>query len=347
MPIPYDTADWRPETVTMDYLREGYEIQVERWHKTSTTPMLRGLVNYCRQWKPDLVIWEPLTYAGGIAAEACGAAHARLLFSIDSLGVTRDNFRRLRAQEDFPGPDPLAEMLTQYCERYGVRYSETLATGQFTFNLLPPSLRLEADLRYEPLRYIPYGGPAVVPKWLWQKPEKPRIALTMGLSHATQGVMFAMEMHDALKELSRLDVEVVATVPEAAQRELEWVPDNTRLVSYVPLAALVPTCSVVVNHGGFGTLATTALHGVPQVIVPWDSDGPALAQRAAAAGAAFAIHPSQANGTMLRQRILRIFQEGALMPGAARLQAEMLEMPSPNEVAAEIEVLVDKYRGTR
>ncbi|MEU5553666.1 activator-dependent family glycosyltransferase [Micromonospora sp. NPDC047793] len=348
MPIPYDTADWRPETVTMSYLRDGYETQVERWHQVSTTPMLRGLVNYCRQWKPDLVIWEPLTYAGPIAAEACGAAHARLVFGIDSLAITREHFLRLHAQEQPPGSDPLAEMLTRYGERYGVRYSETLATGQFTFTLLPSALHSgAAGLKYEPLRFVPYGGPAVIPKWLWTRPEKPRVAFTMGISHAQLGMMYSMELHDVFKELSRLDIEVVATVPEAAQRELEWVPDNVRMVPYVPLAALVPTCAVVVHHGGFGTLATTALHGVPQIVVPWDDDGPALAQRVAAVGAGFAIHASQADGTMLRQRITRIFDEDALTVGTAALREEMLGMPSPTEVADQIEAIVETHCGAR
>ena len=40
----------------------------------------------------------------------------------------------------------------------------------------------EADLDYVRMRYVPYGGPAVVPKWLWAKPERPRVALTMGLT---------------------------------------------------------------------------------------------------------------------------------------------------------------------
>src|SRR5690606_32341002 len=44
------------------------------------------LTEYAQHWKPDLVLWEPFTYAGGVAATVCGARHARLLWGADVLG---------------------------------------------------------------------------------------------------------------------------------------------------------------------------------------------------------------------------------------------------------------------
>ncbi|MBB5958537.1 glycosyltransferase (activator-dependent family) [Saccharothrix tamanrassetensis] len=342
LPVPYDTADWRPEDVTWEYLLEGYRLQVARWHRMSNVPLVADLVEYARSWQPDLVVWEPSTYAGAVAAEACGAAHARLLFSVDTLGVTRDHFLRLKAGQPVDErEDPLAEWLGGYAEKYGFEYSEALVTGQHTINLMPPSLRLEADLSYLPMRYVPYGGPAAVPDWLREPPERPRVALTMGLSTASWAG-YAVRFQDVLDTLSDLDVELVVTLPEDVHDQIDEIPDNTRLVSYVPLHALAPTCSVIIHHAGFGTLATTALNGVPQLIVPWDGDGPAMAKRVAAQGAGTAVHPGQTSAETIRDRLVALLAEPRYRRAADRLREEMAAMPSPNDLVRQLELTVGR-----
>ncbi|WP_062346010.1 activator-dependent family glycosyltransferase [Herbidospora yilanensis] len=342
LPVPYDAAEWRPRDVTWTYLRDGYAVQVPRWHKMSNVPMVPALVDFARHWKPDLVIWEPTTYAGAIAARACGAAHARLLFSVDGFGVTREHYLRLKPAES--GDDPLAEWLDGYARAYGFPYGEDLTTGDFTITLVPPSMRLEADgLRYVPLRYVPYGGPAVVPGWLRAAPERPRVAFTTGISFAEHGAGSAVSLRDVLGTLAGLDVELVATVGDAERERLGGVlPGNVRLVRFVPMQALVATCSVVIHHAGFGTLATTALQGVPQLAMPFDGDGPALARRIAAQGAGLALLAAQVSGPTIRDRLLRLLREPAFGVAAARLRQEMLDMPSPNELAGDLAELAGR-----
>lgn len=339
MPVPYDVVDWPDERVTWTYLQDGYDIQVPRWHKMCNVPLVPDLVAFARSWQPDLVVWEASTYAGAIAAAACGAAHARLLFSVDAFAVTRQHYLRLRA-----GGDPLAEWLGSYCARYGFRFSEELVTGQFTITLVPPSLGVEARLRYVPVRYIPYAGPAVVPAWLRAQPERPRVAITMGLSTADL-TGEAVDLPDIFTELADQDIEIVATLPETARRDLT-VPDNVRLVSYVPLHALIPTCAAVMHHGGFGTLVTTATYGRPQLILPWNNDGPSLAQKVAAQGAGLALHVFQGSGGPVKDRLLRILREPKFQAAADRLRADVLAMPAPNEVVGDLEKLTAEYRSS-
>jgi len=342
IPIPYDAAEWRPSEVTWSYLHDGYERHVKRWHKVSNVPMIADLVAFARHWRPDLVIWEPTTYAGALAAEACGAAHARLLFSIDTFGVTREHFVRLGGAD---GADPLADWLGPYARKYGVEFGEQLVTGQFTIELLPASLRLRADgLRYLPLRYLPYGGPAVVPRWLWEPPTRPRVALTLGLSMFEHGGGYALDLQEVLDTVSTLDIELVVTVADVVREHLGAVPDNVRLLEYVPLEALAATCSAVIHHAGFGTLATSTLAGVPQVMVTFDSDGPALARRVAAQGAGQAVHVVQATGGTFRDRLERLLGEPRFRAAAGRLRAEMLAMPSPHDLVGELEDRVLQHR---
>ncbi|RZQ61163.1 activator-dependent family glycosyltransferase [Amycolatopsis suaedae] len=345
LPVPYDTVDWRPQDVTWDYLKDGYDIHVPKWHKMSNVPMIPDLVEFARSWQPDLVVWEPSTYAGAVAAEAVGAAHARILFSLDTYGVARDHFLRLREQQPPEDrADPLGEWLAPYADRYGFEFSESLITGQFTITQLPPSLGIEADLTYEPLRYVPYGGPAVVPQWLSTPPERPRVALTMGLSVGATAAD-VLQLEDVFEEIADLDVEVVATLPEQAQKSIAKVPDNVRMVSYVPLHALIPTCTAVIHHAGYGTLATTALHGKPQIIVTWNADGPTLARRVAAQGAGLSLHVGQAVAWgVMRNRLTRILTEPRFTEAAGRLRDEIQAMPSPNQLAGRLEKLVAEHR---
>ncbi|MET0234362.1 MAG: activator-dependent family glycosyltransferase [Kibdelosporangium sp.] len=347
MPVPYDSVDWPADRVTWSYLKDGYDIQVPMWHRMCNVQMIPDLVEFARSWQPDLIVWESSTYAGAIAAAASGAAHARILFSVDGFGVTRERFLKLDAEQPAADrSDPLGDWLASYGPRYGFEFSEELVTGQFTISLVPPTLGVEAGLRYLPVRHIPYAGRAVVPAWLRAEPERPRVAITMGLSTGDL-TGEAVDLPDIFDELADLDVEIVATLSEAAQRGLKSIPDNVRLVSYVPLHALIPTCTAVMHHGGFGTLLTTAVNGKPQLILPWNNDGPSFAQKIAAQGAGLALHVFQGSGRPVKDRLTRILREPKFQRAADLLRAEVLAMPAPNEVVGDLEKLTAEYRAGR
>ncbi|MFH8589397.1 glycosyltransferase [Streptomyces celluloflavus] len=50
--------------------------------------------------------------------------------------------------------------------------------------------------------------------------------------------------------------------------EVGKVPENVRVVDFIPLDALLPSCSATVHRGGFGTAQNALVHGAPQVVVP-------------------------------------------------------------------------------
>ncbi|MGQ0842353.1 nucleotide disphospho-sugar-binding domain-containing protein, partial [Actinokineospora sp.] len=208
--------------------------------------------------------------------------------------------------------------------------------------------RMEADnLHYLPMQYIPYGGPATIPTWLHQPPTKPRIALTMGVSATEHDAGYAVSIQDILDSLADLDIELVATIAESEQQKLDRIPDNARLVSYVPLHALAPTCDLVIHHGGFGTFLTMAREPVPQLMVPWDFDGPTLADRACAQGGSLAIPADQASGKAVREYVVRLLEDPAFRGRAADLRDEIHAMPSPNDLVVPLEQLTEKHRAVR
>jgi glycosyltransferase (activator-dependent family) len=336
---PFDVAEY-PERIGWEYLRDGYE-EVVPVNRVINNRMIPDLVSFCRSWEPDLVIWEPDTYAGAVAAKASGAAHARLLWSLDFFGITRGHFvqERDRQPAEEQQRDALAKWLGEQAGRYGAEYSEDMATGQFTIDQLPESLRTEADLHYVPMRYVPYNGTAAVPKWLWQKPERPRVCLTLGTTATDRFGGYAVSVPDILDSLSDLDIEVVATLPDKERDKLERIPDNTRIVPFVPLHALVPTCSAVIHHAGFGTLCTSALNAVPQLVMPDHFDEPPLARKLAEQGAGVMLDAREATGQRVREQLLRLLEEPSFTKDATRLAEEIRAMPTPNELVPTLEQL--------
>ncbi|WAX78288.1 nucleotide disphospho-sugar-binding domain-containing protein [Streptomyces sp. KMM 9044] len=347
LPEPYDAVERRPEDITLESLRTGYEVQIESWHKMTNVPLTAPLVEFAREWQPDLIIWEPLTFAGGIAAKATGAAHARLLIGADVYGVTRQHYVRLNAEQpEEHRTDPLADWLGSYARAYGGAFSEDMVTGQFSLDVLPPSLQVHAPgLDYHSLRYTPYGGPAVVPKWLWEPPTRPRVALTLGLTVTDHGVGYPIGVQEILDAVADLDIELVATISDEARQTLERIPANARLVPYVPLQALLPTCSAVIHHAGVGTLTTAALYGVPQLALPWDVDQPLLSGRLADHGAGLTTHSTKATGSTVREYLLRLLEEQTFRDRARRLREEMLSVPHANAFVADLEKLVQEHHG--
>ncbi|MEV4319797.1 activator-dependent family glycosyltransferase [Actinocrispum sp. NPDC049592] len=342
---PYDAFD-DPAKRTWDYVQPAMaEAQVD-WHQFDNFPLISGLVEFARFWKPDLVIWEPMTFAGAIAAKACGAAHARLLFGIDVYGGFRQIYKKLMAEQPAENQsDPLGEWLAAYGRKYGFDYTDDMATGDFTIDQFPRSLQVEAeDLNYVRMQFIPYGGVAVVPKWLQEPPKRRRVALTLGLSATQVYNGYNVPVGEILNALSDVDIEVVATIAESEQPKLGPVPDNARVVSFAPMQNLVSTCSAIIHHAGAATLATAARYPIPHLSLHYHYDQPILAKLLTAQGAGLDIHTTEVTGENVRAAVLRLLEEPQFTKGAEALRDEMYSLPSPNELVGTLEELTTKYR---
>jgi len=344
LPPPYNVVE-DPDNTSWEDLLDGCAGTVETF-KFEGFSMLAGLVAYARQWEPDLIIWNPLTPAGPIAAKACGAAHARTLFGVDVFALTRQHFLRLKAEQPAEEQlDPVADWLGEYAQKFGGEFSEDMVTGQFTLDQFPASLQLEADdLNYVRMQYIAYGGPAVVPKWLQAPPQRPRVALTLGSTATECYEGYTVPLSEILSALSDLDIELVATVAEAEQHKLGTLPDNVRLVPYVPWHAIVPTCSAIIHHAGAATMGTTIRHPVPQLALHYHFDQPILGHLLEEQGAGLQIHTSEATGENVRESVRRLLTEPRFAERAAALCDELHALPTPNEVVPTIEELTTKHR---
>ncbi|GAA3111117.1 activator-dependent family glycosyltransferase [Streptomyces rectiviolaceus] len=343
-----DYLENRPERLSLDYLRASNAMLTATFYaQINNDTMIDALVDYARFWKPDLVLWEPFTFAGAVAAKASGAAHARLLSFPDLFSNAHLALRERQAK--VPGElrdDPLEEWLAYTLERHGADFDPDVVTGQWSVDQMPPGVRMELGLPTVPMRYVPYNGPnpAVVPDWLREPPARRRVCLTLGLTIRDTEFPNAIDVNDVFASIADLDVEVVATLSEKELAQVSRVPDNTRVVDHVALLALMPSCSAIVHHGGAGTWATAAVHGVPQVALGWMWDAIYRAQRVEELGAGLHLHSDGLSVEVLRDKLVRVLEEPSFGEGARRLRRSMLAAPSPNEVVPRIEKLTARHQ---
>ncbi|GAA4236130.1 glycosyltransferase (activator-dependent family) [Streptosporangium album] len=340
--LGFDLAETRPETLTADYVRGALASYTSTVCEYLTDQaMVDDLVEFARAWRPDLVIWDSLTYAGPVAARASGAAHVRMLVVQDHWNRMRNLFHELAGDAE---SDPLTDYLTAKLARYGAEFDETAVVGEVTVDPLPSWTRFPLGVDRLPMRYVPYNGAAVIPDWLLRQPRRPRVCLTLGVTGKAFGVhnggISTSEMLDAV---AALDVEVIATVSPEQLTSGTSIPDNVRLFDFVPLNALAPTCSAVIHHGGAGTLGTALVHGVPQLIVPSNIWGePVYARALASSGAGLVIDPGDLSADLLKSELHRLLEEPSFRAGAVRAQQEMAATPSPHDVVGQLENLVQK-----
>ncbi|AHH99940.1 activator-dependent family glycosyltransferase [Kutzneria albida] len=336
-----EEADWsRP--FAQDLTWEQVHAKVERSILALgnyNDPMVDDLVRFARAWKPDLVVWDVLTYSGGIAAQACGAANARFTWSLDLYSPMRKAFLELRGAREV---DPMADWFGGHLERFDCEYDEDLLHGRWTVDMVPSSLQLPVTGQRVPVRYTPYNGPSVVPDWVLEAPERPRVCLTPGVSFTGDGSY--LPIRTVMESLADLDIEVVATMsPE--DMDPATVPANTRLTGFVPLHALLPTCSAVINHGGFGTRSTAMYYGVPQYLLPIrHGDVLVYSEALDRVSAGLYSHASEVTAEKIRDGVVRLLGEPGFAQSANRLRQEILTTPSPNEVVPLLERLTIQHR---
>ncbi|ONI92327.1 hypothetical protein ALI22I_04530 [Saccharothrix sp. ALI-22-I] len=309
--------------------------------------LLEDLVWFGTQWRPDLVIWDAAAYSGPVVAHILGVPHVRVLFAMDLVGWHRSRLSKDRA-------DGLRDVLAGSLGRFGVGFAEEVAVGQATIEQIPSWMRLPVELEYIPVRFVPYNGPAVIPRWLDEPPAKPRICVSLGLTRrsiaAGAGSLeeFIDSERKAVKILLRgaagLDVEVIATLTADEAREIGPLPGNVRIHDYVPLHELLRTCSAIIHHGGTTTQETAAINGVPQLILPglyWDE--PRRAELLAARGAGLVLDRERLTEAHVGDQLARLLTEPSFAANAATIRQEAQAAPSPHDIVPRLEALVAEH----
>ncbi|MCT2585143.1 activator-dependent family glycosyltransferase [Actinophytocola gossypii] len=308
--------------------------------------MVDDLVEFARGWEPDLVIWDALTFAGPIAARACGAAHARMLFGIDYVSRMYARYVELLAEQPpDQRDDPVSDWLAGRLARHGCAFDPDdaleLMTGQWCIDPTPAWMRVPLDLPYLPVRIVPFNGPTTVPDWVYEPPERPRVCLSLGMSGRDLFGGDQVSVSALLESLAELDIELIATLNAEQLTSVSALPDNVRTVDFVPLNELAPTCTAIIHHGGFGTLGNILTHGIPSLTIPapwWDEKD--LGTHLHTRGAGIHLDPTNTTPTTLKNALHQLLTNPTYHHNATTIQQEIHTTPTPNHLTTTLEQLV-------
>jgi UDP:flavonoid glycosyltransferase YjiC (YdhE family) len=281
--------------------------------------MVGDLLAFARSWRPDLIVYDALTFAGPLAAKLLDIPAVRSLF----------------------GPDVTyfinAKSIAAVLDRLGLDEVDLL--GAATVDPCPASLQYcdaLAPARRIRTRYVPYGGLAEVAPWLTEPPARPRICLTWGTSiHRLLGdraFVSSEVLLGAAKLADERGAELVLAITAGQRRLLpDLLPANVRVVESVPLDALLPTCQALIHQGGAGTMLTGLRHGLPQLVLTQLFDEAANAFQLVAAGAGQTRHARLTSAELLAAG-RDLLDDPAYRLAAQALRQEILDLPAPAEV---------------
>jgi MGT family glycosyltransferase len=145
--------------------------------------------------------------------------------------------------------------------------------------------------------------------------EQPLILVAPSTAHDSGNHL----VRTALKAFAGEPVRVVATTNRVApQRPIE-VPANAVLVDWLSYSQLMPAASLVVSHGGHGTVARALGAGTPLLICPIAGDMSETAMRVSWAGAGLSLPWRLCRPGPLRWAARRILGDPSFAAGAGRI----------------------------
>ncbi|MFG2577648.1 nucleotide disphospho-sugar-binding domain-containing protein [Streptomyces sp. NPDC048481] len=283
-----------------------------------------ALLDLTRQWSPDLVVGG-LSHVPRVLAASLKVPYVRHIWHIAPMA------RRDRTA--------VAELQPQL-ERLGLT---ELPPPDLFIDLCPPALRPPGAPAARAMRWVPRVSQRRVEPWMYTRPEGRRRALitagTRNLLLDTPGA----SLSGLVDELTGAGVEVlIAALPEAAERYGPRLGDVR--IGWIPLDVVAPTCDLAVHHGGATTAMTLINAGVPQLIVPDNGYGKAVAEAVSGFGAAVLVDPHRPQeGRGQDEAVVagcrEILEDPRYAERARAAAAEAAALPTPDEVLREIEAL--------
>jgi len=267
------------------------------------------LVDLASAWRPDLIVHSSM-HGGALVAAAV-------------LGVPS-----VECREGFGRTGHLSALMYQHMKEVFADHGATgLPERRASTDFRPPSM-IDGSPDSWPMRHVPYSGGTLLPDWLKPPvvaPNRPRIGVTLGSGSGTWRLELAASV---LAAAADLDVELVLAIGDVDADALGPVPRNARIVGWVPLPALLPTCTALIHHGGGGTTLTALEAGVPQLVLATGADNSINARAVHNRGAGISARIDDVDTTLLH----RLITDDALRSAAGQVRAEISAMPTPAEL---------------
>jgi UDP:flavonoid glycosyltransferase YjiC (YdhE family) len=316
----------------LDAEREDREFR-DRFARRAARERVLPLLALCTEWRPDVLVSDETDFGAMVAAERLGLPHASVLVMAAGAFVRREVVGEvldaLRAEHGLPR-DPELAMLHRH-----------LVLSPFAPSFRDPGHPLPVTA----WSFRPHAAPAAEARAANGSAPGPGVPIV----YFTLGTVFNVESGDlfarVLAGLRELAVRVVVSVgPHVDPAELGPQPAHVEVRRYLAQETILPRCSLVVSHGGSGSVMGALAHGRPSVLIPLGADQPQNAARCAQLGVGRVLDPIEATAESVRAAASEVLATPGYRRAAERIRDEFAALPGPAHAARLLTRLASERR---
>jgi UDP:flavonoid glycosyltransferase YjiC (YdhE family) len=294
--------------------------------------LARDVVDLGRTWRPDVIVHERTEFGGSIAAAVFGIPAVAVQVGSPSLitpavlAAVEGPYNAARAALGL-APDPGLALLG----------------SEVVLSFAPAAL-------HDPNVPLPRNFVSLRPVKLDGSPSTRLPAWAAGIGrhrpavYATLGTVFNQPTYElpffpaVLGGLRNEPLDVIITVgPDVDPASLGRQHSNVHVERYLPQDLLFPYCSVVVSHGGYGTVLAAIEHGIPMVVVPFGADQPINARSVQRLGLGLVIDEDDLTADRLRSAVRSLLDDPSWRGNVGRLRDQGAALPPISEAVRIVE----------
>jgi MGT family glycosyltransferase len=252
-------------------------------------------------YAPPRLSGPPFMSGFGLAAGPAGRAREAVFRAVSSR-LWNKGLPALNAARAGVGLEPLRDVFEQFdC------LDRVLVLGSDAFDFVAADgARLPDNVRYV--------GPQVkLAVGVAEREDPPLVLVSFSTTYQAQRPL----LERVLEALASLPVRALLTTGPAVELD-GHVPSNVRVERWIDHREVLPETSLVITHGGMGTVMASLAHGVPLVCLPMGRDQPDVTARVTHSGAGVRVAP-KASATQIAAAVRGALGNADLARNARRL----------------------------
>jgi MGT family glycosyltransferase len=300
------------------------------------------------QFRPDVIVTQELLFGVMAAAEARGVKLALLTGNLWCFPTRKDvppfgpGFAPPHSPSDLQR-DRIARWVISRLYDVGLRDLNAarrqlgLACVAHTLDQLDAAdlILIGASAAFDvgdarPPAPFQYAGPLIaIPQWVARSSnvtsgtdDRPLVLVSFSTTFQNQITV----VRRCVSALASLPVRAIVTLGPAMRVEDVVGAPNVEVTQSASHDEIVPRCSLVISHGGHGTMLRPLMHGVPVICMPMGRDQPDNAARISARGAGLTLS-SRASVAAIRRAAQTVLDDPSYAEAArtlgARIRAEV------------------------
>ena len=292
-------------------------VNLEEWGvqiAAANRPLIDGVIELTDDWRPDMVVYEHGATAGLFAAARAG---------VPSVQRNHGGFATRGMH------DAIAAFLGDFFDTYDI--PSPLPRPDISIESFSPSM-LDREPEGWFMRWVSYGGGAVLDGWRPPASDRPLVAVTMGTIELQAFGLGAVG--SILAAAAEVNADFVLALGDLDIAPLGDLPPNVSSLGWVPMQRLLRECAAVVHHGSGGMIMTSIDAGTPQLLAPDPRDMFQYSGRDAVRRLGIGL--TTTSDQVTPELLSALIEDERLAQEAAAVRDEMLSLPTPAETVPRI-----------